>query len=189
MKARFPIWTCVAAGAAIIGLAGMTELALGRRVWGKSGQPGIWSGDVWSEHNSQYLADPYTFSHITHGVLLYGLLWLAAGRLPCRLRALLALVIESAWEVIENTDTVIERYRATTMSLNYYGDSVMNSMFDILACMAGFLIAYLLPARVMLIGVVVLEIMLALWIRDSLFLNILMLLRPIHAIREWQLEK
>ena len=189
MKARFPSWIFVAAGAAIIALAGMTELLLGRRVWGKSGQPGIWSGNVWSEHNSQYLADPYTFSHITHGVLLYGLLWLVARSLPCRLRALLALVIESAWEVIENTDMVIERYRATTMSLNYYGDSVMNSMFDILACMAGFLVAYLLPTRVMIVGVVVLEIMLALWIRDSLFLNILMLLRPIHAIREWQIEK
>ena len=159
---------------------------MGRKLWGVSGEPGIWSGDIWSSHNSQYMTDPYTFSHLTHGVLWYGLLSLIAKRLPVRMRFILAVGLEAAWEVFENTDMVIERYRAATISLNYYGDSVMNSMCDILACMVGFGLAYLLPPRVSIIFVIALEVFLALWIRDGLFLNIIMLIHPIGAIRTWQ---
>src|SRR5208337_463968 len=123
------------------------------------------------------------FSHITHGVLLYALLRLIAPGLPAGMRLLAAIAGESLWEVIENTDLVIERYRAATISLNYYGDSVMNSMCDILACVVG----YALAARVTLIGVIAMEAGLAWWIRDSLFLNILMLIHPVGAIRKWQM--
>lgn len=170
-------------------LAAIAELAMGRKIWGISGQPGIWSGEINSEHNSQYLTDPYTFSHITHGILLYGLTRLIARRLPVGLRALIAIMIEAGWEVLENSNLVIQRYRAETISLHYFGDSVMNSMCDIAAAMVGFMLAYLLPTRIAIIGVIVLELFLALWIRDGLFLNILMLIYPVHAIRVWQTAK
>jgi hypothetical protein len=119
-------------------------------------------------------------------VLLYGLLWLTARKLPTRARTLIAIAIECAWEVIENTDMVINRYRAATISLHYYGDSIMNSMCDILACIAGLMLASLLPARVSIVFVVLLEVMLALWIHDNLALNILMLIHPVQVIRTWQ---
>lgn len=185
----WPRWICSTVGAALIGLAGAAELAIGRKLWGISGESGVWSGDIWSSHNSQYMTDPYTFSHVTHGVLWYGLLALVAKRLPVGARFVLATGLECAWEVFENTDMVIQRYRAATISLNYYGDSVMNSMCDIVAAVAGFIMAAILPTRVTLAAVIVLEIALALWIRDSLLLNVLMLVRPIQAIRTWQLGK
>jgi hypothetical protein len=184
-----PLWVCATAGAALVGLAGAAEFAMDRKLWGVSGEPGIWSGDIWSSHNSQYMTDPYTFSHITHGVLWYGLLALVANKLPVRVRFILAVALECAWEVFENTDMVIQRYRAATISLNYYGDSVMNSMCEILTAVLGFILAAMLPTRVTLIGVIVLEVALALWIHDSLLLNVLMLIRPIQAIRTWQLAK
>jgi hypothetical protein len=109
--------------------------------------------------------------------------------LPVRIRALITLIVEASWEVAENTDAMIHRYRAATISLNYYGDSVANSMSDIAACMIGFSLAYLLPVRVTIALVILLEVGLALWIRDSLLLNIVMLIHPIPAIRTWQLGK
>jgi hypothetical protein len=185
-KNRLSAAACWAFGGATIAFAAVAELAMGRKIWGIGGQPGVWSGDVNSSHNSQFMTDPYTFSHITHGMLLYALLWLFARNVPVRLRALMVLVVEASWEIFENTDMVIQRYRAATISLHYYGDSVMNSMCDILACMVGFGLAYLLPARVSIAVVVVLELTLALWIRDGLFLNIVMLIHPVPAIRAWQ---
>lgn len=166
--------------------AAMAEHVIGRKLWGISGVPGIWSGNTESEHNSQYLFDPYTFSHVTHGLLFYGLLWLAARNLPARVRILIAVGIECVWEVVENTDFVINRYCAATISLHYYGDSIMNSMCDILACVAGLMIAFLLPARISIIFAVLLELALAWWIRDNLALNVLMLIHPIGAVRAWQ---
>jgi hypothetical protein len=186
IKNRLSAAACWAFGGAIIAFAAVAELAMGRKIWGIGGQPGVWSGDVNSSHNSQFLTDPYTFSHITHGMLLYALLWQFARNVPVRLRALMVLVVEASWEIFENTDMVIQRYRAATISLHYYGDSVMNSMCDILACMVGFGLAYLLPPRVSIAVVVVLELTLALWIRDGLFLNIVMLIHPVPAIRVWQ---
>ena len=186
MKARISTSAAWVIGVAIMALAASVELINGRKIWGISGEPGVWSGDVNSSHNSQYMTDPYSFSHITHGILFYALTWLFARKLPVRVRALIALGVEAAWEILENTDMIIQRYRAATISLHYYGDSVMNSMCDILSCMVGFGLAYLLPARVSIVAVVVLEVTLALWIRDGLFLNIVMLIHPIPAIRAWQ---
>ena len=177
---------CLGLGAAILALASSVELAMGRKIWGVAGQPGIWAGDVNSSHNSQYLTDPYSFSHLTHGILLYGLTWLLARRSPVRNRALFATMLEAGWEMIENSSVVIDRYRAATISQHYYGDSVMNSMCDILTCMVGFAIAAILPTRVTILAVFVLEIGLALWIRDGLILNIVMLIHPFAAIRAWQ---
>ena len=177
---------CLGVGAAILALAAAVELAMGRKIWGISGQPGIWSGDVNSPHNSQYLTDPYSFSHLTHGILLYGLTWLLARRSPVRNARSSRLLLEAGWEMIENSSMVIERYRTATISLHYYGDSVMNSMCDILTCMVGFMIAAILPTRVTIVAAFVLEIGLALWIRDGLLLNIVMLIHPFPAIRAWQ---
>lgn len=186
--ARVPALTYVGAGVAILGAAAVIELAMGRKIWGVGGEPGLWSGDINSNHNSQYLTDPYSFSHLTHGILLYGLLSLVARKLPVRARALLALAFEAGWEVLENTDMVIERYRAATISLHYFGDSVMNSMCDVLTCMLGFMLAAILPARITIVVVFALEIGLALWIRDGLLLNLVMLIHPVPAIRHWQMR-
>lgn len=177
---------CLGVGAAILALASSVELAMGRKIWGVSGQPGLWAGEVNSPHNSQYLTDPYSFSHLTHGILLYGLTWLLARRSPVRKRALIAMLLEAGWEMIENSSMVIDRYRTATISQHYYGDSVMNSMCDILTCMVGFMIAAVLPTRLTIVTVFVLEIGLALWIRDGLLLNIVMLIHPFAAIRAWQ---
>jgi len=169
--------------------AAAAELGMGRKLWGISGTPGLWSGDIWSSHNSQFLFDPYTFTHITHGVLLYAFLTLAFKTSPVSTRLLLAVGLESAWEVFENTTLVIERYRAETISLNYYGDSIVNSMGDILACMIGFILASRLPKRVTALGVVGLEILLVVWTRDNLALNLVMLIHPSRAIRIWQIGR
>ena len=189
MRKTLPPWICVLSVAGLMILAAASEFSMGRKPWGVGGTPGLWSGDIWSEHNSQYLADPYSFTHVTHGVVFYGLLSLASKTLPASTRLILAVGAESAWEVLENTDMVINRYRAETISLNYYGDSIVNSMADILACILGFVLASRFPRRVTVIGTIVLEIVLVLWIRDNLSLNILMLLRPSHAVRMWQLGK
>ncbi len=181
---RIAGWVCAAGGLAIVTTAALLERVLGRRLWGIGGEPGLWSGDINSPYNSQFLADPYSFSHVTHGILLYGAVWIVARRMPLKIRTLLAL--ESAWEVFENTNFVINRYRAETISLHYYGDSIVNSMGDVGFCMIGFAIAAILPTRFTAVAALILEIGLALWIRDGLALNILMLIRPIPAIQNWQ---
>jgi len=169
-------------------VAACIEFSLGRKVWGASGTPCLWSSDIRSAHNSQFLLDPYTVTHVSHGVLLYGILNLAGKVLPVSTRLVVTVVLESGWEVLENTNMVIEPYRAETISLNYYGDSIVNSMGDILACMLGFTLASRLPKRATILGTIALEIILAIWIRDNLALNIVMLLRPSRAIRAWQLK-
>jgi hypothetical protein len=167
-------------------MAAAAELAMGRQVWGTGGVPGLWSGDIRSEHNSQFLSDPYTFTHVVHGVLLYALLIVALKHSPVTTRLVWAVGLESAWEVLENTSFIIDRYRAETISLNYYGDSVVNSVGDIGACIVGFLLASKLPRRATVATVVTLELLLAAWTRDNLTLNIIMLIHPIEAIRNWQ---
>jgi len=168
-------------------IAAVTEYSMGRKPWGISGTPGLWSRDIWSSHNSQFVFDPYTFTHISHGVLFYAILSVAGKRLPVGARLVAAVALESGWEILENSNLIIERYRAQTISLNYYGDSILNSMADIVACVFGFTLASRLPKRVTIIGVVLFEIVLALSIRDNLALNIIMLLNPSPTIRLWQL--
>jgi uncharacterized protein DUF2585 len=171
----------------LMAVAAGAEFAMGRRPWGIAGIPGIWSGDIWSEHNSQFLLDPYTFTHILHGVLFYALLSLVFPNIPVLSRLVIATGLEAGWEVLENSNFIIQRYRAETISLNYFGDSIVNSMSDILACITGFILAWRLPVRVTIVGTIVIEILLALWIRDNLLLNLVMLIHPSPAIRLWQL--
>jgi hypothetical protein len=181
-----PVWTDVAIGALVVGVGAALLLAIGRPPVYQHGAVRLWSGNVQSDQNSQQLFDPYTLTHVTHGVLLFWLVglakWIRGGT-----RVVLALALETAWEVLENTDMVIQRYRATTVSLGYYGDSVLNTIGDVLAAAVGCLLAASLPVWPLLAGVALLEGVLALWIRDNLTLNVLMLLRPIEAIRRWQL--
>jgi hypothetical protein len=181
-----PAWTDVAIVALMITLSGALLHAMGRPLVYRHGPVRLWSGNIESDQNSQQLADPYTFTHITHGVLLFGLVSLAGRRLPARARIVIAIALECAWEVFENTDTVIQRYRSVTVSLGYYGDSVLNSTGDILAASVGAFLAAQLPLWLLVLGVLLIEVALAAWIRDNLTLNIVMLLRPIEAIRRWQ---
>ncbi len=146
---------------------------------------GLWTG-AWTGNTSQWLADPYSFSHVLHGVFLYWLLlplgkWLAA---PARL--FVATAIESAWEVFENTPLVIERYRANTASLDYFGDSILNSNVDILCAIGGFWIAWRFGWKWMLVVILGIELAMLCLVRDNLTLNILMLIYPSEAIKLWQ---
>jgi Protein of unknown function (DUF2585) len=182
-----PIWTDVAIAVAVVALSAWLLVAMGRPLTYRHGPVRLWSSDVQSDQNSQQLADPYTFTHVTHGVVLFWLVGLVGRSLPAGTRAVLALALECAWEVLENTDLVIQRYRAATVSLGYYGDSVLNSIGDVSAAAIGCALAAWLPVWPLVAGIVILEATLALWIRDNLTLNILMLLRPIDAIRRWQM--
>jgi hypothetical protein len=170
----------------LVGVVILLELAMGRAPTYRQGPVRLWSGAIQSDENSQQIADPYTFTHVIHGAAFYGATRVV-GAQAVLLRAIVTIAIESAWETYENTDQVINRYRAETVALGYYGDSVLNSVFDIIACGLGFVLARRLPTRVTLAWVVAVEIALALTIRDNLTLNVLMLLYPVKAIKRWQL--
>lgn len=159
----------------------------GRVWWCKEGDLTPWSWNIWSTHNSQHLIDPYSFTHVLHGVLEFWLIGLVFYKLPLAWRFVIAILIESTWEVVENTNAVIEHYRTVTMSLDYYGDSIINSIADIACCGLGFWIAYKIRFRWSLALFLTTELILVLTIRDSLLINILMLLYPIEAIKQWQI--
>jgi hypothetical protein len=171
---------------AIVIVTAGTLLAMGRVPICTCGTVKLWHGVVFSSENSQHLTDWYSFTHIVHGFAFYGLLWLVGRRWPLGVRLVAATAIEGAWEILENTNMVIERYREVTISLDYYGDSVINSVADIVMMIVGFAIAMRVPAWVSAGMVLCLEFFLLIAIRDNLTLNILMLLAPVDAVREWQ---
>jgi hypothetical protein len=145
------------------------------------------TGDAWSSQTSQLFLDPYSLTHVAHGLMFAGLLALLFKQTPAIWRFVIAIGLESAWEIIENTNTVIERYRAATASLDYHGDTIVNSLGDVAACAIGFMIARKLGWVRSIILFLAVEVVLVLWIRDSLLLEIIMLVHPINAIKVWQL--
>ncbi|MEH3106199.1 MAG: DUF2585 family protein [Sphingomonas fennica] len=179
-------WRHAAAALAIAALAGAWLWASGRPPICDCGYVALWHGAL-DAGNSQHLADWYTPSHILHGILFYAVAWLIArpGRVGGRW-LVAAVAIEAAWEAIENSPAVIDRYRTATIALGYSGDSVVNSLADIGWMAAGFLLARRLPVTVTILLALALELAALAAIRDNLTLNVLMLLHPVEAIRAWQ---
>src|ERR1044072_2080449 len=146
----------------------------------------VWTSDACSSQTSQQLFDPYSFTHVLHGFLFFWLMWLLFWRLSSSCQVLLAVSLEGAWEVFENTPFVIHKYRTETAALGYQGDTIVNSLGDLTCALVGFLLARKLGVRWSLIFFLLVEVVLTLWIHDSLLLQILMLIRPVQAIKLWQ---
>lgn len=160
----------------------------GRIWWCKFGDYRIYVNEAWnSSHTSQHLFDPYTFTHVLHGILFLWIAGILFSRFSAGWRFFIAMLAESAWEVFENTNYIIEKYRENTASLDYFGDTILNSFGDILACAIGYWIALKLGFRRSLVVFLFTEIVLLLWIRDSLLLNIIMLIYPLEFIKQWQM--
>lgn len=184
MKARWLPWAVMAG---ILAAVAAIQFGIGRLPICECGYLKVWHGDVWSSGNSQHLTDWYTLSHLAHGFIFYAALrWLRPGW-SVAWRAVAALMVEGAWEVVENTSLVIDRYREVTASLDYYGDSIVNSFGDGVAMLAGFFLAARLPVVASVVIVVAMEGLAAWMIRDNLMLNVLMLLWPVEAVRDWQM--
>jgi hypothetical protein len=175
-------------GIAAVILMAAIEYAMGRVPYCACGYVKLWHGVVNSSENSQHITDWYTFSHVIHGIIFFCAIWLLGKKVTLSAggKLLLALLFEGAWEVLENSPFIIDRYRTATISLDYYGDSIINSVSDVLAMALGFLFARKVAVWASIALVLSLELMTLYFVRDNLTLNMVMLLHPIDAIRAWQ---
>jgi hypothetical protein len=176
----------IAVGVVVIAAVVSLNL-LGRVWWCQAGDYTPWSWEIWTAHNSQHVIDPYSFTHVLHGVLEFWLIGLVFKKMPMAWRFFLAVLIEGSWEVAENTNYIINRYREETISLDYFGDSIINSIADIICCASGFAIAYWIRFWRSAALFLLTEAILVLTIRDSLIINIVMLIYPLDAIKKWQI--
>jgi hypothetical protein len=172
----------------VVVAAALVQLHRQGRIWVCScGDVRLWVGNTWSPENSQQFLDPYSFTHLLHGFIFYGLLALIIPRWPLAWRLWLAVSFEALWEIVENTNFIIDRYRGVTVAIGYQGDTILNSLGDILSFGVGFMLARRLGLFRSVGVFVVTEVVLLIWIRDSLTLNVIMLVWPIDAIKAWQM--
>ncbi len=183
MKQTYTPWLVTAA---LIVASAAWLLWIGRVPICECGYIKLWHGETMSSENSQHISDWYTPSHVIHGLAFYAALWFFAPKLSLGWRLSIATLIECGWEILENSDVIIERYRAVTISLDYYGDSVLNTVSDVLAMVFGFWLARVLPVWASVALALFFEVLTAIVIRDGLILNVVMLLWPLDAILEWQ---
>lgn len=189
IKHRFVILSTII----VCAVTGLIELYTGRSLFGPDGRFGWWDGNIWGSENSQRVADAYSFSHIIHGMVFYGFLWLIAvkmnfPRFVMKYRFLVALLLEAGWELLENSPIIINRYREATIAQGYVGDSVLNSVSDIGMVVVGFIIARYAKVWMTVLLIVAFEVGCLFWIRDNLTLNVLMLAHPVESIKVWQAE-
>lgn len=170
----------------IVSLTFSIELSMGRSLLGPDGHFGWWEPDIWSNENSQRVADAYTFSHIAHGLIFYWILSIVAKKLPKKYRFVLAVLLEAGWEILENSPLIINRYRETTIATGYFGDSILNSISDIFFAGFGFIFAMKMPTWTSISLLIFMEVGCLLWVKDNLTLNVLMLVYPLESIKVWQ---